>query len=66
LAEKYPSCSVVANPIAGGGDALRAFQRGLSIFEDVRGDDVEARSITRLCRQLSNCAAEKTLARQEE
>ena len=66
LAEKYPSCSVVANPIAGNTDTLKAFQRGLSIFEDVRDDDAEVRGMARVCRQLSNSAADKASVRQAE
>jgi chromosome partitioning protein len=63
LAEQYPSCSVEANIIADSSEALRAFQRGLSIFEGVCDDDAEMRSMARLCRQLSSSAAGKALVR---
>lgn len=60
MAEKYPGASVVAHPSIGSADALNAFLRGLSIFEDARADQTNARGMEWLCRQLCN-RDEKTM-----
>ncbi|HEY8024858.1 MAG TPA: hypothetical protein VIF60_09855 [Burkholderiaceae bacterium] len=66
MAEKYPGASVVAHPSAGSVDALNAFQRGLSIFEDARAEESVVRGMGWLCRQLGNRGMEKTLATQAQ
>jgi hypothetical protein len=63
LAEQYPGCALLTRQLAGNADALEAFQRGLSIFEDGRVDETATRDMTSLCRQLSGSTAVQALAR---
>jgi chromosome partitioning protein len=64
LAEQYPGCALLTQQLACNAEALQAFQRGLSVFEDGRVDEAVTRDMTRLCRQLCGGATVKALARQ--
>ena len=64
LAEKFPGGSVLAPPMSGSDNALQAFRRGLTVFEDVGDDEAGMRGMFRLFQQLSNGTAGKSLANQ--